>query len=124
MAKITLVITRRHLSGYSEEGDWLEGDTRELGPDYEDTYSPDAEDRAEHGGAYAAVAAYLRKMVTGDGWQPSAYPIGEAAGRSEWLGMTDQRAPGDPHWDFYEYSAYVRGATEQGRAKVFRAATK
>lgn len=111
-----MIETSIHLySPYSEDGDWLDGDTRTINVSTPTPYVFDEYDAEEHGTPVNWAVHILRKEGMNES---SAYPVDDAIGPHAWLSETYQ----DPYTDeLQETSARLTGEwTDMERAEVFR----
>lgn len=109
-------VTTRTVSDYSEDGEHLDGDVREVEPDRREDYGFDRWDHEEYGSAVEWAVHVLNRSV----WPESVsdYPLPERPGEDVHLTRSTEHA--------YlvqrdEVTVYLRGSwTPEQRAEVFR----
>lgn len=106
----------RTLSDYDENGEYLDGDAREVEPDRQEEHDFDRGDHAEYGSAVAWAVHVLNRNV----WPESAseHPLPERPGENVHLTRDTEHVYRNQR---EEVTVYLRGSwTPEQRAEVFR----
>lgn len=116
----TIDVTCALVSAYTEEDEWMDGDTRELEPSHAHSLAYDPSEDGDSPRDWAIET--LRDMAS---FEPSSYPIGPVARPHEGLHASqDDDNYSGPGRRMRETSAYLNGDwTDAERADVFRGAT-